>query len=256
MVNFLFLEMTLMLLSEFYKFIFIKTHKTASTAVELALEPYCAPPDHLIFPNRRNPLISDYGIIGARAPGVAMRLESQNDVTFFWNHMSAKKIIQRISYEKFMSMRRLTSVRNPFSRLVSQFYYQQACSKNKIPEISSDLSEARNQFDRWLHDYEESGLKNGCKKIHCARSDYSLVHFGGKFIVTDFVRVESIKDDLNAFCGKCGIDANCLKISSERDNSANKKFNVKQLFCSSSMIDQARKIDSWVFELDLYPDAP
>ena len=170
--------------------------------------------------------------------------------------MIAKKIIEKLGYNKFISMPRLTTIRNPYSRLVSMFYFQQAMHPTRIPEIPSDLNKARARFDEWLNSYAGGGRLNTKKGIHHAKTDYFIVHYEGKLLTTNYIRVENLRSDFNKFCVERNIDPEHITLSSERDNSASKKFKSHELFCNNSMISQAQKIDAWVFNLNLYPDTP
>lgn len=53
------------LVSYKHNFVFIKTHKTASTSAEMFLEPFCARPGHMVTMTSP-PRESEYGIIGCR----------------------------------------------------------------------------------------------------------------------------------------------------------------------------------------------
>ena len=103
-----------MLVSHNYRFIFIKTVKTAGTSVEAFLEPYCCPPEHQV--NHWTPtLMSEYGIVGARWP------DGNIDNHGFYNHMSAAEIRDRLpEYDSYL---RITCVRNPYDRAISYFHF-------------------------------------------------------------------------------------------------------------------------------------
>ena len=103
-----------MLISHAYKFIFVKTVKTAGTSVEAFLEPFCCPPGHVV--NHWTPtLISDFGIVGKRWP------ENDRDNFGFYNHMPASQIFERLP--QFYDYTRLTVVRNPYDRAISYFHF-------------------------------------------------------------------------------------------------------------------------------------
>ena len=74
-----------MLISHAYRFIFIKTVKTAGTSVEAFLEPYCCPEDHIVK-HWTPTLISDFGIVGQRWPS------KDRDNLGFYNHMPASEV--------------------------------------------------------------------------------------------------------------------------------------------------------------------
>lgn len=104
-----------MLISHPYRFIFIKTVKTAGTSVEAFFEPLCTPPGHVVqhhTPTR----LSDYGVVGRRGP------ESSEPDQGFVNHMDAASI--RALFLDFDQYRRFTVVRDPYDRTVSWFHFR------------------------------------------------------------------------------------------------------------------------------------
>lgn len=239
-----------MLLSENYKFIYLKTHKTASTSVELALEQFCAPPEHKVILKNKEPTVTEFGIVGARSGNIKYR---KQDLDFFWNHMGASDVVNRIGEEKFFSCSRVTTVRNPFSRLVSQFYFQPTWGKN-FPKQSDSLAEVIELFEKWLFATPQNELfPDGFR----AKSDNYIVFYKKKFVMTDFIRVENLSEDLQAFAQKHAIaHKGKIELYRERDNSRTKKFKAHELFHNKKLIERAQAIDSWIFDLGIYPDHP
>ena len=240
-----------MLLSEKYKFIYLKTHKTASTSVELALEQFCAPPEHKVILKNKEPSVTEFGIVGARA---SMDLKKRKqDPDFFWHHMGATNVVNRIGEEKFFSYSRVTTVRNPFSRLASLFYFQPTWGKN-FPKQSDSLAEAIELFEKWLFATPHNELfPYGFR----AKSDKHIVFYKKKFVMTDFIRVENLSEDLQAFTQKHTIACKGkIELYRERDNSRIKKFKAHELFHNKKLIERAQAIDSWIFDLGIYPDHP
>ena len=103
-----------MLISHPYRFVFIKTVKTAGTSVEAFLEPFCCPPGHVVE-HWTPTLISDYGVVGQRWP------QNDRDNLGYYNHMPAVEIRQRCP--QFDDYTRLTVVRDPYDRAISYFHY-------------------------------------------------------------------------------------------------------------------------------------
>lgn len=130
-----------LLISHRHQFIFLKTHKTAGTSVEIALEPLCAPPDAETGRHYRDELISEFGVIGAR--GGALK-------TAEWrNHMSAAAIRAKVGRTLWDRYARYTIVRNPYDRMVSMFW-----SRMKKPEreaaVNAPIKDLRAQFGEWM----------------------------------------------------------------------------------------------------------
>lgn len=104
-----------MLVSHKKKFIFTKTAKTAGTSVESYFEPFCMAPGEWEESHGRDQYVSDFGIIGYRGP-------NRGD-SLWWNHMSAAMIKEKLCSNIWNSYFKFTVVRNPFSKLVSGWYF-------------------------------------------------------------------------------------------------------------------------------------
>ncbi len=101
-----------MIISHKYKFIFIKTNKTAGTSVEIALSKFCGP-DDIITPisNEDEQIRQRLGYKGA-----------QNHKGFY-NHISAKKIKASVSKHVWNNYYKFCIERNPWDRLISFYYF-------------------------------------------------------------------------------------------------------------------------------------
>ena len=119
-----------MLISHQYKFIFIKTVKTAGTSVEAFLEPFCCPPGHIVQ-HWTPTIISDYGVVGQRWP------QSDRNDFGYYNHMPASKIRERCP--QFDEYTRLTIVRDPYDRAISYFHFSHPTF---TPQASMPLDQA------------------------------------------------------------------------------------------------------------------
>lgn len=238
-----------MLMSEQYKFIYLKTHKTGSTSVELMLEPLCAPPGHKVYRNRANPLVSEYGIVGARGAGLAKLKTHRDRPDFFWHHMGARRVLRKIGRDQFFACRRVACVRNPFTRLLSQFFYKSVWLEGV--SAPKTLREARKQFEEFLF----SDPEDKSNKLRVKRDNH-LAFVNERMILTDYIRLEHMAQDVNAFLSSIGAELS-IAPKHERDNASKKKgWEVTDFFVHPRMADRVIEIDRWVFELAGYSTDP
>jgi hypothetical protein len=102
-----------MLVSHTAQFIFLKTLKTGGTSVELALQKLFLPQSVA----KKQPLFEDEsGIVGARG-------EAPSHDTY-WHHMTALEVYRKLGYQTFNRYRRISIVRNPFDKVLSQFFFR------------------------------------------------------------------------------------------------------------------------------------
>ncbi|MEM7269461.1 MAG: sulfotransferase family 2 domain-containing protein [Pseudomonadota bacterium] len=129
------------LVSRRKKFIFLRTHKTASTSVERSLEPLCLPPDHPPRANRRVQHVSDAGIVGTHGGD-----ENSNS----WRvHMAASAVRCRLDRKVWADYFKFTTVRNPYDQLVSMFFWQAAASGHE-DLVDEPFDRVRAKFGQWL----------------------------------------------------------------------------------------------------------
>ena len=128
------------LISHRAQFIFLKTYKTAGTSIEVALEPLCLPEGAPSGAHYREAAISSAGIVGAR--GRAAHGQT-------WKaHMSARAVRAAIGADIWRRYRKITVVRNPFERTVSQFFF--SLDDEDRAAAAASFDEAKRAFRRWL----------------------------------------------------------------------------------------------------------
>ncbi len=103
------------LVSHTYRFVFLKTFKTASTSVEGYLERFCLPEGTETGDMLRPAVISDAGIVAPRGklhrqPGMPWR-----------GHMAAAKVRDELGAAIWDSYTRIHTTRNVYERLISNF---------------------------------------------------------------------------------------------------------------------------------------
>jgi len=138
-----------MIISHKYKFIFIKTIKTAGTSIEIALSKFCGE-DDIITPispedekTRR-----ELGYRGPQNYLVPIRNFNVLDVASFIlkrkrplrfdNHISAKKVRAHIGQQVWNSYFKFCFERNPWDRVISLYYYIH--KKEPRPSISEFIN--------------------------------------------------------------------------------------------------------------------
>lgn len=175
-----------MLYSAKYNFIYSKSNKTASTSCEAALE-FLIRGD--FAPHQTNSLVYEDGSrIGYRGNN------SKDDpnfgtIRFSKNHQSLKRTKKQITPEKFDSTYKISSIRNPYDRIISHFHFFKG-NKNTLEEFvelkgGNRIDEIRRRFE----DYLESGPSAGnCRHHWYIRSD---------MLINKFVRSEFLREDLS-----------------------------------------------------------
>ena len=125
-----------MIISHKYKFIFLKTQKTAGTSIEIALSKFCGTDDiitpispiedekfreNLGYPGPQNYLapITDY-----RIPDILKWLKAGKRKYRFFNHMPAKEVKKLIGKKIWNNYYKFCFERNPWDRVISKYYWR------------------------------------------------------------------------------------------------------------------------------------
>jgi hypothetical protein len=138
-----------MIVNHKYRFIFLKTKKTAGTSVEIALSRYCDANDilskigHRDEPKRAalgyqgpaNNLEPDDGSLGAR-----IRRWRHGPEERFWNHMPASELREKVGEQIWNSYFKFCFERNPWDRAISHYYWMNR-SKKRLPDFYAYLGE-------------------------------------------------------------------------------------------------------------------
>ena len=184
------------IISHRHRFIFIKTAKTAGTTVELYLRQFCGP-DDIVSPLHIDDelLARSAGIIGPqnhesrlKAPWHLRRRDipwvrdhhRYPVVNRFYNHMPATLIRDEIGDEIWTTYTKFTIVRDPWDRVVSNYYWRNRKSRNE------------------RHPLEES--------VERAGNNWKLYTIDGRSEIDSFFRFESLQADLEALRDRLGFD--------------------------------------------------
>ena len=176
-----------MLVSHRKKFIYTKTIKTAGTSVESYFEKYCMAVGDWEFAHQRDEYVSDAGIIGYRGA------DSRNST--WYNHMSASEIREKIGIQIWDSYFKFCVIRNPFDKLVSQFFFR--LDKGLI--VFEDVEDPILGFRQWI--------SKGVPVL-----DRTLYVMNNEICVDYLIRYEDIETGIKFVCDKLQIQFEAEKI--------------------------------------------
>ncbi len=183
-----------MIISHKYKFIFIKTNKTAGTSVEIALSKYCTPGD-IITPisdvdeSHRKELnylgaqnykadIKKYNLFDF-AKFFLMRKEKMS----FYNHMSASEVKALVGEDVWSNYYKFCIERNPYDKLASHYYWV-------------NRKEPRPAFAEYFNSKKPKILKT---------RGIDLYTIDGEVVLDKICKYENLKDELEEVRTRLGI---------------------------------------------------
>jgi|TARA_B100000085_G_scaffold283532_1_gene314399 hypothetical protein len=151
-----------MIISHKHKFIYFKAKKVAGTSTEILL----------------SDLVDKEDIVTPITKGDSSTHQPRNYIGFR-NHSTPNHIRNKIGENKFNSYYKFISIRNPFDRVVSWYWWQN-----------------RNEVKKSFRDFV---LSNGCYKL----SPFSgWIFHGKKCVVDDYIRYENLENDTKRIFGK------------------------------------------------------
>jgi len=132
-----------MIISHRYKFIFIKTHKTAGSSMEMALGPLCGPDDIVTsmesnegtdIPRNHyeNTLI---GRTYAKSRLFRKLIDRRSPLlgNWYWEHMPANRVRELIGREVWDGYYKFCFERNPWEKVVSYYNWKKFGQERNIP---------------------------------------------------------------------------------------------------------------------------
>lgn len=189
-----------MLISHRFKFIYLKTRKTASTSVEVYFEPCCVDPERVEPPSQaRAPEVSEWGVVG----GGSRFFWEVNRVWF--NHMPAVRVRDAVSAESWEKYVKFCAVRNPFDKVVSSFWWRiPADTRDRL--LDAPFADVRAAFADW------AGARYVSVKARARRlanehipTDRPIVAIDGQLAADEIIRYETLESDIARLCTLLGV---------------------------------------------------
>ena len=165
-----------MIISHKYKFIYIRSQKTASTSLDVFFSAYCDDDDIVTIMPEDTPEWH-HGNCGLN------------------NHVPASVIRHYIGNEIFDEYYKFTSIRNPLDKLLSCYFWWR-----KVPVLGPSVHPLDYSFSDWIMAY---GF--GHKRAIFHEPYYKI---NGEVVVDDYIRYESLEGDLERICNKLGMEYN------------------------------------------------
>ena len=215
-----------MLVSHRKKFIYTKTIKTAGTSVESYFEQYCMPEGEWKESHSREEYVSETGIIGYRGP-------NRKGLTWY-NHMPARKILKLVGPDIWESYYKFTVVRNPFDKLISEYFMLDYRKKNrslieKISAMKRRILKRESPIDRVKGKTEverfRSWIQEGGGSID--RDKYII---GGQVCVDYFIRFDDLHEGLKHVCNNLRVPFEYSRIPKFKSGYRHQKIKIHDYY--------------------------
>ena len=198
-----------MIISDKNRFIYSKTLKTASSSIEHYFYPFC----NYVCPTDKN---------------------------HYHGHLPAIQIKKMIGEKKWNNYFKFCSIRNPFDRAISAFYWFKYV--NNLNEIGT-LKKEKEMFEKWLIGGFLDIDDDVCAKYYSDKQCYTI---NEEFCMDDVIRYENMDIDLKRICNKLGIEWNPKKLLQLKSDIRPPGFDSFTLYTSST-----RKIVEYISDYEL-----
>lgn len=182
-----------MIISHRYRFIFIKTHKTAGSSMEMALGPLCGPDDIItsMEDNEHTGVPRNYhadtflGRAYAKNKLVRKLIDRRSPLLgpWYWEHMPATRVRELIGDEIWNSYHKFCFERNPWEKVVSYYNWKKHGQGKAIPGFK---------------DY----VLTKARRLPC---DGDLYFDGGTCLMDEVIDYKGFLDSFAALCQRLSI---------------------------------------------------
>jgi hypothetical protein len=193
-----------MIVNHRYRFIFLKTMKTAGTSTEIALSRYCDANDILSkIGHRDEPKRAALGYQGPannlEPAGTSLRERIRGWLhrpqARYWNHMPAREVRGKIGEQTWNSYFKFCFERNPWDRAISQYFWENR-SKKRPPD-----------FDRYLHEMQRRNIL----------SNFDIYSIDGSIAVDAVYQYEDLAAELGRIVERLGLPGGLELPDAKRD---------------------------------------
>ena len=178
-----------MIINHKYKFIFIKSFKTAGTSLEIALSKFCSGKDVITS------IVSEDEALRKKLKYTG----PQNNITME-EHMSISKIKSKLKSDIFEKYFKFVVVRNPFDQILSAYYWHNESKKNEKKFIF--LKKKKLDF----HEFFERKAK------HIFQDEIDRYTENGKILIDKFISYENLKKDLSELSNLINLPENLYDV--------------------------------------------
>lgn len=211
----------------------------------MALEPLCAPPGHAPE-HGAPPLVTAHGIVSGRLEKAAPEWGNA--------HVGAARVREVLGPAIFDAYLKTCSIRNPFDKMVSAFFFDVGNNRRKAGRTPLDTLGPDRQvalFRAYVARKSERGHFGSPRDI-----DRRVTHIDGRPIIDRWLRMERMEDDLAALCADIGARrADVALHSVKRHTRAGDARPIGEWY-DAPTARIVRGAFAWMFAAGDYPDDP
>lgn len=182
-----------MIVSRRHQFIFLKTHKTAGSSMEMALGPLCGP-DDIVTPmesNRDTDIPRNFhentllGRAYAQSKWVRKCIHRHSPLLgkWYYEHMPATRVRELVGEETWNSCHKFCYERNPWAKVVSYYNWKKNGQRRAMPSFREYVLE----------------------KTHRLPMDARLYFDGDQCLMDEVLDFDTFHESFPALCQRIGI---------------------------------------------------